>query len=42
VDIAATLPQLDFSRSGNDEQRLRNLAAAITTIRADLGYPGLR
>jgi multidrug resistance protein MdtO len=36
VDIAATLTQLRFEPSGNDQTRLRSLAAAVATIRTDL------
>jgi multidrug resistance protein MdtO len=36
VDIAATLPQLNFRPSSNDRRQLRDLAAVIAGIRSDL------
>jgi multidrug resistance protein MdtO len=36
VDIAATLTQLSFEPSGDDQTRFRNLAATLASIRTDL------
>ncbi|HME11869.1 MAG TPA: FUSC family protein [Candidatus Acidoferrum sp.] len=36
VDIAATLTQFSFKPSGNDQQQLRDVAAAIASLRTDL------
>ena len=36
MDLAATLTQVNFGTSAADQQRLRNLAAAIASIRIDL------
>jgi multidrug resistance protein MdtO len=36
VDLAATLTQLGFEASANDQKRLRNLASALASIRNDL------
>jgi multidrug resistance protein MdtO len=36
VDLAATLTQLDFDRSANDQRRFRNLASTLATIRVHL------
>ena len=36
VDVAATLPQLNFGPSRSDQKRLRDLTAAIAGIRSDL------
>jgi multidrug resistance protein MdtO len=36
VDIAASLTQLRFQPSGNDQKQLRNLVAAVASIRTEL------